>query len=93
MGTFLSMEVKQNKIKLNLDYYIQETLAEYKVKFKRIFCPKRVLMFPGVILSNKGCPKLSEQPAQAKGLTEHAGCLSAEAEWGKRASLRSKSGT
>ncbi len=44
METFLGMEVQQTKsgIKLHLDNYIQETLAEHKAFIKKSLRPKKV---------------------------------------------------
>ena len=44
MKTFLGMEVEQDNktIKLHLDHYVQETLAEYKDYIKKSLRPKRV---------------------------------------------------
>ncbi len=55
METFLGMEVKQpgKVITLHLDTYDQEVLAEYKAYIKKALRPKRALMTPGIVLTNK----------------------------------------
>ena len=51
MKTFLGMEVEQcgKTIKLHLDCYTQQVLAEYKVYIKKMLRPKKVLISPGVL--------------------------------------------
>ncbi len=51
MKTFLGMEVEQDNktIKLHLDRYVQETLAECKDYIKKSLAPKCVPISPGVI--------------------------------------------
>ncbi len=58
METFLGMQVEQpgNVIRLHLDTYIQEVLAEYKKYITKILCLKRVPMSPGIVLNNVECP-------------------------------------
>ncbi len=58
METFLGMEVEPpgKVIKLHLDSYIQEVLAEYKEYIKKSLRPKRVPMSPGLVLDNEDCP-------------------------------------
>ena len=49
METFLGMEVEQpgKVIRLHLDTYVQQVLAEYKEYIKKSLRPKRVPMTPG----------------------------------------------
>jgi hypothetical protein len=58
METFLGMEVEQpgKVIRLHLDTYIQDALAEYKKCLTKALCPKRVPMSPGIILTNENRP-------------------------------------
>ena len=62
METFLGMEVEQpgKVIKLHLDSYIQEVLAEYKAYIRKAHCQKRVPMTFGVVLTNEDCPILPD---------------------------------
>ena len=62
METFLGMEVEQpgKVIRLHLDTYIQEVLAEYKEYIKKALRPKRVPMTPGIVLTNEDCPILPD---------------------------------
>ncbi len=57
--SFLCMEVEQDKnsICLHLDYYIQDTLSEYKAAIKKFVKPKQVPMQPGVVLEHDQCPE------------------------------------
>ncbi len=63
MKTLLGMEVEQsgNTIKLHLDCYIQQVLAEYKAYIKKMLCPKKVPISPGVILNPEDVPELPDQ--------------------------------
>ena len=66
METFLGMEVEQpgKVIKLHLDSYVQEVLAEYKAYIKKALRPKRVPMTPGIVLTNEDCPILPDPRKQ-----------------------------
>ncbi len=65
MKTFLGMEVEQSgkTIKLHLDSYIQQVLAEYKV-YKKMLRPKKVQISPGFILKLEDVPELLDQLMQ-----------------------------
>jgi hypothetical protein len=58
MKTFLGMEVEQlgKVIRLHLDSYIQDVLAEYKAFIKRALRPRKVLMSPELVITNEDCP-------------------------------------
>jgi hypothetical protein len=64
--TFLGMEVEQSgkTIKLHLDCYIQQVLAEYKAYIKEMLRPKKVPISPGVILNPEDVPELPDQRKQ-----------------------------
>ncbi len=66
METFLGMEVEQpgKVIKLHLDSYVQEVLAEYKAYIKKALRLKRVPMTPGIVLTNEDCPILPDPSKQ-----------------------------
>ncbi len=66
MKTLLEMEVEQsgNTIKLHLDCYIQQVLAEYKAYIKKVLRPKKVPISPGVILNPEDVPELPDQRKQ-----------------------------
>ena len=62
MKTFLGMEVEQEngEIRLHLDTYVQEMLAEYQAYIKKDVKPKKVPMQPGVLLTNDDCPEVPD---------------------------------
>jgi hypothetical protein len=66
MKTFLGTEVEQSgkTIKLHLDCYIQQVLAEYKVYIKMMLRPKKVPILPRVILKQEDVPELPDQRKQ-----------------------------
>ncbi len=66
MKTFLGTEVEQSgkTIKLNLDCYIQQVLAEYKAYIKKMLRVKKVPISPGVILNPVDVPELPDQRKQ-----------------------------
>ncbi len=66
MKTFLGKEVEQSgkTIKLHLDCYIQQVLAEYKAYIKKTLRPKKVPISPGVILKPDNVPELPDQRKQ-----------------------------
>ena len=75
MKTFLGMEVEQDNktIKLHLDHYVQEMLAEYKDYIKKSLRPKRVPISPGVILRPEDCPELPGVPIRSnRSTTDHS---------------------
>jgi hypothetical protein len=51
-------------IKLHLNSYVQEVLAEYKAYIKKALLQKRVSMIPGIVLTNKDAPILPDQHKQ-----------------------------
>jgi hypothetical protein len=63
MKTFLGMEVEQSgkTIKLHLDCYIQQVLAEYKIHIKKMLRLKKVPMSPGGIFKPDDVPELPDQ--------------------------------
>jgi hypothetical protein len=67
LKTFLGMEVEQSgkTIKLHLDCYIQQVLAEYKAYIKKMLRPKKVLISPCVILNPEDVPELLDQRKQS----------------------------
>jgi hypothetical protein len=62
----LQMDVEQDNktIKPHLDHYIQEMLTEYKDYIKKSLRPKRVPIFPGIILRPEDCPKVPDPSKQ-----------------------------
>ncbi len=62
MKTFLGMEVKKDSktVKLHLDHYVHEMLAEYKDCIKKSLRPKRVSISPGVILCLDDFPEVPD---------------------------------
>jgi hypothetical protein len=68
MKTFLGMEVEQSgkTIKLHLDCYIQQVLAEYKGYIKKMLRPKKAPISPGVILKLEDVTELLDQRKQTR---------------------------
>jgi hypothetical protein len=66
MQSFLGLEVKQldGCIKLNLDTYIQELIAEYQLIRPIFFKPKNLPMSPGLLLETNDCPETPDPVAQ-----------------------------
>ena len=60
METFLCMVVEQKgkPIKIHLDNYVKEVLAEYVDYIKRSLRPKKVLISPGVAFKAEDVPEL-----------------------------------
>jgi hypothetical protein len=59
MQSFLGLEVEQldGCIKLHLDTYIQELIAEYQLIRPKFLKPKKVPMAPGLVLETNDCPE------------------------------------
>ncbi len=64
--TFLGMEVEQRgkTIKLHLDYYVQQVLADYKEYIKKMLLPKKLPISLGVVLKQEDVPELPGQRKQ-----------------------------
>ena len=58
METFLDMVVEQDdkSIKIHLDNYVKEVIAEYSGYIKKSLRPKKVPIFPGVTLKPEDVP-------------------------------------
>ena len=71
METFLGMEIEQpgKVIRLHLDTYVQQVLAECKEYIKKSLRLKRVPMTPGVVLNNEDCPIVSRK-ASIRGIMD-----------------------
>ena len=62
METFLGMVVEQDdkSIKIHLDNYVKEVIAEYPDYIKKSWRPKKVLISPGAAFRAEYIPKLPE---------------------------------
>ena len=67
METFLGMAVEQNgkPIKIHLDNYIKDVLAEFSSYIKKSLRPKKVPISPGVVFKAEDIPK-SPDPLKHK---------------------------
>ena len=82
MKTFLGMEAEQDNktIKLHLDHYVHEMLAEYKDYIEKALRPKRVQISPGVILRPEDCPEVPD-PLKQKYYRSFVAKLQFAASW------------
>ncbi len=64
--SFLGLEVEQldGCIKLHLDMYIQELIAEYQLIRPEFLKPKKVHMSPGLVLDTNDCPETPDPVVQ-----------------------------
>ena len=67
MQSFLGLEVEllEGCIKLHLDTYIQELIAEYQLIRPKFLKPKKVPMSPGVVLDGTDCPDAGSGETEA----------------------------
>jgi hypothetical protein len=66
METYLGIQVEQSpgKVRLHLNYYIRETLDEYKAFQTKSLRPKLVWIHPGLVLDKDDCPILPDPRKQ-----------------------------
>jgi len=66
MQSFLGLEVEQLEgcIKLHLDTYIQELIAEYQLIRPKSLKQKKVQMSPGLVLDTNDCPETPDPRLQ-----------------------------
>ncbi len=66
METFLGMVVEQSdkSIKIHLDNYVKDVVAEYAEYIKKTLRPKKVPISPGVAFKAEDVPELSDQLKQ-----------------------------
>ena len=62
METFLGMVVEQSgkSIKIHLDDYVKDVVAEYGEYIKKALFPKEVPISPGVAFKNEDAPELPD---------------------------------
>ncbi len=85
MKTFLGMEVEQERgeIHLHLDTYVQEMLTKYQAYIKKDVKLKKILMQPGVPLTNDDRPEIPDPLEQR--MYQPFGVK--DANWGNKVSL------
>ncbi len=66
MKTFLGMQVEQTarSIKIHLDHYIKEVVAEYAEYIRKEIRPKKVPIAPNVVLRPEDTPDLQDPRKQ-----------------------------
>ncbi len=66
MKTFLGMQVEQTarSIKIHLDHYIKEVVAEYAEYIRKAIRPKEVPIAPNVVLRPEDTPDLPDPRKQ-----------------------------
>ena len=82
MTNFLGMEVEQEAgcIRLHLDTYVEELVADYTQYIKRELKLKKVPMQPGVILTKDDCPETPD-PREQKAYRSFIAKIQFAAHW------------